>query len=153
MTQTKFFISSAIIFVLERTLSVVAPWPIFIFPVFVVLFGLSSAGGILAYLPQVAVVALFFDFFSGLTFGFMTIAILAVFLTIYLAKTFFNVDGKSPIILFAVSLVFLVEYFLILSIKISPRALVPQAPIILVETVVLFILMKFFFGKLPITHY
>jgi hypothetical protein len=148
MSQTKFFIiSSAAIFVLERALSVISPWPVFIFPVFVVLFGLSVAGDILAYLPHVAVAALFFDFFSGFPFGWFTLAILAVFISIYLAKTFFNINGKPPIFSLVVSLIFVFEYFLLLSIKTSLGALVSQAPLILTESAILLFLMRFLFQK------
>ncbi|MEK7153989.1 MAG: hypothetical protein AAB792_00330, partial [Patescibacteria group bacterium] len=151
---TKFFIiSSAVIFVLERVLSIVVPWPIFIFPVFVVLFGLLSTGDILAYLPYVAVAAIFFDFFSGLPFGWFTIAMLAVFLTIYLAHHFLNIGSGSFVFTALLYLVFITEYFLLLSIRSSPRFVISQAAVIAAEAIILLIPMRFLFGKLPTTHY
>mgnify|MGYP001574645566 CR=1 FL=1 len=154
MTRTKFFIiSSAVIFVLERVLSIVVPWPIFIFPVFVVLFGLLSTGDILAYLPYVAVAAIFFDFFSGLPFGWFTIAMLAVFLTIYLARNFLNISGGSLIFTAILCLIFIFEYFFLLSIRVSPRFVISQAAVIAAEAIILLIPMRFLFRKLPTTHY
>ncbi len=148
MTQTKFFIiSSAIIFVLERVLQPLFSFPIFIFPVFIVLFGLLNAGDILAYLPHVAIAALFFDFFSGLPFGWFTIAILAVFLTIYLARSFLNIGRGSFIFTAVLYLVFIAEYFFLLSIRISPRFVISQAPLIFIEAVTLFIFMRVMFIK------
>ena len=148
MTRTKFFIiSSVIIFVLERVLSAVVPWPVFIFPVFTILFGLSIAGDILAYLPHIAIAALFFDFFSGLPFGWFTIAILVVFLTIYLARNFLSVGGESLIFALVFSLIFIFEHFFLLSIKTSPRLVISQAPLILFESVILLIFMRVIFRK------
>ena len=154
MTRTQFFIiSSTIIFVLERVSQPLFSFPIFIFPVFIVLFGLLSAGDILAYLPHVAIAALCFDFFSGLPFGWVTIATLAVFLTIYLARSFLNISSGSLIFTTVLYLVFIAEYFFLLSIRVSPRSVISQAPLILLEAVLLLIPMRFFFGKLLTTHY
>ncbi len=148
MTRTKFFIiSSAIIFILERIFQPLFSFPIFIFPVFIVLFALLSAGDILAYLPHVAIATLFFDFFSGLPFGWMTIAMLAVFLTIYLARNFLNIHGGSLIFTAVLYLVFIFEYFFLLSIRFSPRFVISQTPLILAESVILLIPMKFLLQK------
>jgi hypothetical protein len=155
MTRTKFFIiSSAIIFVLERALSIIAPWPIFIFPIFVILFVLTSKSDTDG-LPYIIIISFIFDFFSGLPFGLLTVAILAVFLTIYLAKAFLSISGRPMIFTLALSLVFVFEYFFLLSVKISPRAVLSQAPVILLEAVLLLIPMKFLFGKLKLltTYY
>ena len=148
MTQTKFFIiSSAIIFALERVLQPLFSLPIFIFPIFIVLFGLLSAGDILAYLPHVAIATLCFDFFSGLPFGWMTIAMLAVFLTIYLARSFLNIRSGPLIFTAALYLFFIFEYFFLLSFRTSPHLVISQAPLILAESAILLILMKPLFRK------
>lgn len=148
MTRTRFFIiSSAIVFILERVLQPLFSFPIFLFPVFIILFGLLSAGDILAYLPHVAIAALFFDFFSGLPFGWFTIAMLAVFLTIYLARSFLNISGGSFIFTTVLYLVFIAEYFFLLSIRVSPRFVISQITIISVEAVILLIPAKFLFQK------
>ncbi len=152
MTQTKFFIiSSAIIFILEQVFQPLFSFPIFIFPVFIILFALS-AHDILNYLPHIAVAALFFDFFSGLPFGWFTIAMLAVFLTIYLARIFLNISGGRLIFAAVLYLVFVAEYFFLLSLRTPPRLVISQAPLILTEAIILLIPMKFFFRKLLTTH-
>ena len=144
MTQTKFFIiSSAIIFALERVLQPLFSLPIFIFPIFIVLFGLLSAGDILAYLPHVAIATLCFDFFSGLPFGWMTIAMLAVFLTIYLARNFLNIRGGSLIFTTVLYMVFIAEYFFLFSIRVSPRFVISQITVISAEAIILLIPARF----------
>jgi hypothetical protein len=149
MTQTKFFIIfSAVIFVLERIFQPLFSFPIFIFPLFVIFFGLSAAGDMVKYLPCVAIAALFFDFFSGLPFGWMTIAILIVFLTMYLARIFLDITGRPLIFTTAFYLVFVFEYFFLLSIRISPRFVISQTLFILAESIILLVLLKFLFRKL-----
>jgi len=148
MTRTNFFIiSSVIIFILERVLQPLFSFPVFIFPVFVVLLGLLSVGDILAYLPHVAIAALCFDFFSGLPFGWMTIAMLAIFLTIYLARNFLNITSGSLIFTVILYLVFITEYFFLLSIRVSPRFVISQAPLILAEAIILLIPVKLLLQK------
>ena len=148
MARTKFFIIfSAVIFILERILQPLISFPIFIFPVFIVLLGLLSAGDILAYLPHVAIAALCFDFFSGLPFGWFAIAMLAVFLTIYLARSFLNISNGSLIFIAVLYLVFIAEYFFLLSLKNSPRMVISQAPLILTEVVILLIPTKLLLQK------
>lgn len=143
MTRPKFFIiSSAIIFILERILQPLFSFPIFIFPVFVILFVLTSKKDT-DELPYIIIASFIFDFFSGFTFGWLTVAILVVFITIYLVKAFFNIDGKSPVLSLVISLIFIFEYFLLLSIKTSPRLLIFQAPLIFSESVILLIPMRF----------
>ncbi len=148
MTRPQFFIiSSAVIFILERVFQPLFSFPVFIFPVFIVLFGLLSAGDILTYLPQVAIAALCFDFFSGLPFGWFTIAIFAVFLTIYLARSFLNIRSGPLIFTAALYLFFIFEYFFLLSFRTSPHLVISQAPLILAESAILLILMKPLFRK------
>ncbi len=147
MTRPKFFIiSSAIIFVLERVLSVMTPWPSFVFPIFVILFALLYPENTSADLFYIVPSVLFFDFFSGFTFGLLTIAILAVFLTIYLVRNFLSISGRSLVFTVVLSLVLVFEYFLLLSIK-MPRMLVSQIPVILAEAIVVLIPMKFILRK------
>lgn len=147
MTRTKFFIiSSAIIFILERVLQPLFSFPIFIFPIFIILFGLLNAGDILAYLPHVAIAALFFDFFSGIPFGWLTIVMLAVFLTIYLARNFLNISSGSLVFTAVLYLVFVFEYFFLLSIR-TPRLVISQIAIILAEAMILLIPVKFLIQK------
>jgi hypothetical protein len=151
MTQTKFFIIfSVIIFVLERIFQPLFSFPVFIFPLFAIFFGLSAAGDILIYLPYLAIVALFFDFFSGLPFGWMTIAVLAVFLTIYLARNFLDIAGKPLLFISAIYLVFVFEYFFLLSIESSLHFVVSQSWFILIESLILMALFKFIFRRLTV---
>ena len=153
MTQTKFFIIfSVIIFVLERVFQPLFSFPVFIFPLFVIFFGLSAAGDILIYLPYLAIVALFFDFFSGLPFGWMIIAILIVFLTIHLARKFLDITNRSLIYTATFYLIFVFEYFFLLSIKTSPHFLVSQSWFIMIESLILMVLFRFIFRRLIVRN-
>lgn len=143
MSRVKFFIIiSATVFILERILLLVTNWPVFIFPVFVIIFLLTSRHD--AYeLVYVVPLALIFDFLSGYGFGFTTIAILAVALLIYFFKTRFNVEPGSFLALAIHSLIFTFIYFAILSIRSRPILILDQAVIITTETLILFFVFRF----------
>ena len=152
MTRTKFFIlSSIIIFALERVLSTMTPWPIFIFPVFVILFGLISDDDITNDLPYVMIAAVFFDFFSGFAFGTLIIAILTVFLTIYLTRLFLNIGGRSLVSTIILSLIFIFEYLFLLSFE-MPKIFLSQALAILAESIILIIPIKFLLQRPSAVH-
>lgn len=148
MSRTQFFvITSAVIFLLERVLPVLTSWPLFIFPVFAILFLLSSKNDA-EELVFVVAISLFFDFFSGYTFGFSTLAILAVVLAVFFFKTRFNVNSQSFFSLAIYTLVFTFAYFAALSIKSAPSLIISQTPTVIIETLILFALFVFSFRKL-----
>lgn len=147
MSRPQFFlISSAIIFLLERILPTLTSWPVFIFPVFIILFILTSKSDTdeLVYVPAAS---LFFDFFSGYRFGFFTLAVLTVVLAIFLFKTRFNVSRQSLFSLVIYTFIFTFAYFAIISIMSSPRFLIDQAYTIMVEVIVVFIMFNLVFHK------
>ena len=145
MTRLQFFIiTSVVIFVLERVLPALFPSPIFIFPVFAILFLLTSKHDA-DELVYVIIAALFFDFFSGYRFGFMTLAILAVALAMYFFKTRFNSSSQSPFSLASYSLIFIFIFFAILSIQSDPRLIITQGPAIITETLILFVIFILWF--------
>ena len=139
-----FVITSIVIFFLERVLPALVPWPIFIFPVFTILFMLTSKNDI-REISYIAVVALIFDFFSGYRFGFMTLAILAVALAIFFFKTRFNSSSQSPFSLALYTLIFIFLYFVLLSIKSDPRLIIIPAPAVITETLILFVIFILWF--------
>jgi hypothetical protein len=113
----------------------------FIFPVFIVLFMLVRSAG--SDLPYVVGASLIFDFFSGFSFGWVTISILAVYFSIHLAKNFISVSGSSFVLLVLMSLLFVIEYFLILSVKVPRAALLTGFPFLILETIIISVLMIF----------
>ncbi len=119
-------------------------WQIFIFPVFVIIFLLTSKrdGEELVY---VMIAAFIFDFFSGYRFGFMTFVILVIALAIYLFKTRFNVEPRSFLSLAIYSLIFTLLYFTILSTWSKPSLIIDQFPIITTETLISFFVFNFLF--------
>ena len=161
MSRQQFFIvTSAIIFVIERVLPTLVSWPIFIFPVFVILFMLTrptfvsqNLGGQASKsdvreISYVAIATLVFDFFSGYYFGFFTIAMLVVVLAIFFFKTRFNINPQSFFPLAIYTLIFTFVYFALLSIKSDPRLILTQAPVIVAETLILFLVFNLAFHKL-----
>lgn len=143
MSRINFFIIiSAVVFVLERILPLVTNWPVFIFPVFVIIFLLTSrhdADELVYVIP----VALIFDFFSGYGFGFTTIAIMAIALLIYFFKTRFSVEPGSFLALAIYSLIFTFVYFAILSIRSGPHLIINQVSVIIAETLISFLIFRF----------
>lgn len=125
------------IFLLERVLPTLTSWPLFIFPVFVIFFMLTSKSDAHDLL-HIAAAALIFDFFSGYRFGFMTFAILAVTLAIVLFKTRFNVNPRFLFFLEIYAIIFIFTYFIILSIRSESSILLSQVLIIILETIVIF---------------
>ncbi len=141
-----FIISAVIIFVLEWFQPLVH-YPFFLFPVFVVPFLLLSRDNVSDLLP-VVLASLFFDFFSGFRFGFSTLVILGIFLSIHLIKNFIDIDPRAPVIIFLLACVFVVEYILLFSI-LSPLTLgFSNLSVIFVETGILFIFTFFMFDRI-----
>ena len=140
MSRAQFFIiGSAVIFLLERALPALTSWPVFIFPVFVILFMLVSRNNA-ADLPYITIAAIIFDFFSGYPFGFFTIAILGLVAAIFIFKSRFNVEPTSFISLAIYLLLFVFAYFALVSIKSNSAILLSQAPVIIIETLIIFAL-------------
>lgn len=138
MTKHQFFaVGSAVIFLLERALPALTNLPLFFFPVFVILFFLTSKNHI-ADLPYVAVAALFFDFFSGYRFGFFTAAILTTCLLMHLFKSRISVNTQSFFSLFFYSLFFIFGFLILLSFQ--PRLFMISWLPILIETVAISLL-------------
>lgn len=150
MSRPQFFIiASVVIFVVERVLPMLVFWPVFIFPVFAILFMLTSRNDFHDLLYVIAA-SIFFDFFSGLTLGFMTLAILVVCLSIFLAKKFISIDGHSAISTFAFGLIFTAEYILLFSFGSSIGAILQNWLFILIETTILSIVFIFLFRRVKI---
>jgi hypothetical protein len=134
-------------------------WPIFIFPVFVIIFLLTrptfasqNLGGQASKsdtreISYIAVTAIVFDFFSGYTFGFSTLAILIIDLAIFFFKTRLNVNPRALFSLAVYTLIFVFLYFILLSIQSNSRIIIDQAVIIVTETLILFLIFVRIFRK------
>jgi len=138
MSRAQFFvIGSAVIFVVERVLPALTSWPVFIFPVFVILFMLTSKNDA-RDLTLVASSSIVFDLFSGSSFGSFTLIMLAVCLMIYLFKNWIKVEPDSFFTLAIYTAVFTFSYFAILSVKIGSWLIPQTASVIVVETLIFF---------------
>ncbi|MBI2062944.1 MAG: hypothetical protein HYT61_01735 [Candidatus Yanofskybacteria bacterium] len=143
MSRFKFFlITSAAIFFMERFLPTLASWPVFIYPIFVVIFMLSCKNntGELSYIVAVSFV---FDFFSGYRLGFFTFAILFLALAIFLFKTRFNISQHSLLSFVVYTIIFIFAYFAIFSIGSSSRLIVDRFFFIIIETAAVFLIINF----------
>lgn len=131
---------SLVLFLLERILPTLIYWPVFIFPVFVILFMLTSRNGA-REIPYIVVISLVFDFFSGYHYGFMIIIILFIVSAIIFFKTYFSVDPQSFLSLAVYTLVFSFAYFALISIKSGFRIgeLITRIPTITIEIAAVFI--------------
>ena len=117
-------------------------WPIFIFPVFVILFTLAVSVG-KQDLFYVVAASLIFDFFSGFRFGMFTLTILAVLLSIHLFKNQISVSPGPSFSTFFYSLIFVFIFFAILSFSaIGP--VVKFYRVLLVEAVIIYIFFMIF---------
>lgn len=146
MSRVQFFvIGSAVIFVLERALPALISWPLFLFPVFAVLFLLTSKSDA-ADLPYVAAASIFFDFFSGRQFGFFTLTLMTICLSIYLFKGRINTNAESFFSLFFYSLIFVFGFLLLLSFQLSfqPWPFIISWPPILTETTAISLIILYY---------
>ncbi len=138
MSRPQFFIIvSAMIFLLERVLPTLVSWPIFIFPVFAILFLLTSKNDVNEFV-YVVIAAFIFDPFSGYSFGTVTVVTFVIIAAIFWFKASFNVNAQSFLSLAAYTLIFVFLYFALLSIKSDPKLIITQAHVIVIETLVLF---------------
>lgn len=137
MSRPQFFIiGSAVIFLLERALPALTSWPLLLFPVFAILFLLTSKNDAGEFV-YVIITALIFDFFSGYIFGIFTFAVLAMALGIFLFKTRISVNHNSFFLTFIYSLIFIFMFLALLSIQSSPRILFSTAFIVLIQAAVI----------------
>ncbi len=91
---------------------------------------------------------LFFDFFSGFTFGLLTIATFAVSLIIHFLKNRLNINRQSVVSLLIFSLIFIFIYFAILSIALNSRLIINQFLTILIETIIMLLVFIIAFSRL-----
>lgn len=113
--------------------------PIFIFPVFAIFFILTGKNDA-REITYIAAASVFFDFFSGYTFGFSTFIILVIVLAVFFFKTRFSVNHKSFLSLAVYTMIFTFAHFAILSVKSEPQLIVSQAAAIITETMILFLI-------------
>ncbi len=108
MNLKKFIIWVITIFLIERVLQTLG-LPVTLFPIFVI--WLALRGEDLLPISWVIISSLFFDLFSGFPFGFATLAILLVWLTIYLVGKRLNLYSSSIISRVLFTTIFVIEYF------------------------------------------
>lgn len=135
---------------MERLLPFIFFRPIFIFPIFVILYLLVSAdfGRDIA---RIIIASLFFDLFSGFPLGYLTLVMIIIGISIFLIKKqFMIVSGWFHIwgILFFCFLI--IEFLTISSILVSPPYLLEKMPMILLESVGLYLVMLIMFKKMKL---
>jgi len=146
MNKLIFFLFVVALFVIERVFQAVFNFPIFVFPVFVILLILHSQKEE-RDIVGIILVSLIFDFFSGFNFGIYTLAIFLVCVTIYFLKTRMNINARTFISSAVLAIIFVIEFFLILSVASSPRVLISQAVWLILETAIWTIVLELILKK------
>lgn len=145
---TFFIIAIPVIFFLEHLHPLVRR-PLFVFPVFIILFILISrrSSGNLGY---VVASSLIFDIFSGFAFGWLTGAVLAVYLTALAIKKFIAISLDSWLKLIILTILLTGEYVLLMLIKSDIRVLADNAVSIIGQTAIFAAIFVLIFKKLKI---
>ncbi|MGD0976967.1 MAG: hypothetical protein ABR875_01575 [Minisyncoccia bacterium] len=145
MRLWRFIIIVGIIFILERTLPFFWSGSIFIFPVFAILY-LVSSKKFSHDIPRIFFASLLFDVFSGFSFGIYTLAILATGLLIYIGKKRFVLGERSVIFGFIFTLLFVIIFFGMFSFELPLKYILSRLPAAIIESsiiyAILYIIMK-----------
>ncbi len=142
-----FVIIVGLIFLFDRLSPIMAIHFIYLFPIFTVMILLGSPKYIQDF-QRLAIAGFIFDPFSGFTFGFFSLIIFTMGLTIYLARKQLSVDQNSlfPSIIFF--LIFMTEFHFLLAIKLPLNYLVTVLPETLGYSIIFYLLFFFTFQKL-----
>lgn len=144
MSLLTFISSAVVIFISEWILAFLIPWPIFLFPVFAVILLLKS-GDLSQTAGRLVLAGLVFDFFSGYEFGRLTLVLLALTFSIFLAKKVLAINPSSFLSLLIFSVLFGAEYLILFSFKLSVREFWFQLPFWFLQC--LAVLFIFIFAK------
>ena len=151
MSFPVFLTSAAVIFVLERLLPFIITWPIFLFPVFAVILLLKSRD-LNQTAGRLALTGLVFDFFSGYEFGRLTLVLLVLIFSIFLAKKVLVINPSSFLSLLIFSVLFGAEYLILLSFKFSAGELWFQLPFWFLQCLIVLFIFTFANDSRKIPH-
>ncbi len=141
MDTPKFITIALTIFILERFFMYFIFLPVSLFPIFSILI-LASSANLSKDFIQTSVAIIFFDIFSGITFGLFTISFFIVSLFIHLSRGFIMVSDKSVIFnLFFTSFLVLIFYSIFLT-KISVTVFFHLLPLLFIEFAILFAILQ-----------
>lgn len=148
MSRLQFFItSSAVIFLLERILPSLISVQIFFFPVFVILFILTSRDEA-RELSYIVIPSIFFDVFAGFYFGLFTGSILILYLLICLFKKMIKVEADAYFLIFIYSVFFSFAFIVMISTPSSIVSAIVQWRQIISQTIIVFIVFLIFSRRL-----
>lgn len=133
MTWYQFLIAVSSIFLAERLL------PFSIYPFFTI-FVLLRSSVFKQDFTRIMLVSPVFDLFSGFNFGFFSLVILFLALSIKLVGKLLTFTSQSGFITYLTWLIFTVETILLFMIKISPPFLLNRWPVILSQALAVFLI-------------
>lgn len=142
-----FILVIGIIFSLERLLPFIFFRPVLVFPVFVILYLLTSVN-FSRDLTRVVATSLLFDVFSGYPFGYFTLAIIILGLSIYFVKKqFIIMRGWSYVWGIFFFFLFIIEFLAFSMFRVPYSYFLKQLPIILIENLAIYLAMLLIFKK------
>lgn len=151
MNIWRYILICAIIFFFERILPFFIPFSTSIFPVFAIyLLIISQNYG--QDLIRLIVASVFFDVFSGLPFGYFTLALIIVSWLIYLAKRQLKIGRNSFISSAFFLIIFSVSYLAMFASQIPILSIVSKLPAIVGQYAIAFAILYFFKHKLKFYH-
>lgn len=133
----KFIAVVGIIFFLERILPFFIPFSAAIFPAFFIVF-LFFSKNIWHDLIMILIVAVLFDLFSGFTFGYFTMALALVGITMYFIKKRLMMLSESYLFGLIFVLIFIIEFLAIHLIKLSLSHILERLLINLAEGAIVY---------------
>lgn len=121
-------------------MSVLTDWPLFVFPLFVIIFILLGRN-LVSDITYAAVAGIFFDPFSGYNLGLFMIAILVVSFGTQALKRRINIDRSSFFLVFIFSAIFITLFLIVISSGRAMNSVLKIAPELLVQIVFMNIIM------------
>lgn len=146
MPLLTFINSTVVIFISEWILAFLIPWPIFLFPVFAVTLLLKSRN-LNQTTGRLVFAGLAFDFFSGYEFGRLTLALLVLIFSIFLAKKVLAINPSSFLSLLIFSVLFGAEYLILFSFKVSVGELWFQLPFWFLQCLIILLIFTITFAN------
>jgi hypothetical protein len=142
MKYWRLFFAILAIFIFERLLPFVSPFPVFIYPIFLVFYLLNSSKFSRDFMI-LFFVSIFFDLFSGYSFGYFTIAMVTMSGIIFYGKKQFMTNNHPVFSGISFIAIFILLYFGCILYLIPSMNLIDQLPILLISSFLVYFIMYF----------
>lgn len=146
-----FLILSLLLFLLELALPPLLAIGWLIFPVFAVFYLLKSPD-LARDSPGVLGAGLVFDAFSGLRFGWYSLLLGAVVVSVFLTQRWLAINRQSFWSVAFYTLLFLVEFTLLTAVALGGHYRLAQLPVILSEDILILIFLRWLYGLFSLSR-